>query len=161
MNVYLLRHAEAGAAPRDEERELTAHGRAQAAAVAGGIRWLDLGITAIISSPLPRARQTAQPVADALGRALETVDGLTTGQRPAHGIALLAGRGDGLLLVGHEPQLSGIISMATGGRVHLRKAMLAALECSALEATDGALAWLLAWHHLERLGRKQVRKPRS
>jgi phosphohistidine phosphatase len=161
MNVYLLRHAEAGAAPRDEERELTEHGRAQAAAVAAGIRWLDLGITALLCSPLPRARQTAQPVANALGLALETVDGLTTGQRPADGIALLAGRGDGLLLVGHEPQLSGIISTATGGRVHLRKAMLAALECSSLEATDGALAWLLAWRHLERLGRKTERQPRS
>src|SRR5665213_1896065 len=43
MNVYLLRHAEAGAAPRDEERELTEYGRAQAATVAGGIRWLNLG----------------------------------------------------------------------------------------------------------------------
>jgi phosphohistidine phosphatase len=155
MIVYLLRHAEAGEAPRDEERELTDHGRAQAAAVAAGIRWLDLGITAIISSPLPRARQTAQPVADALDLALETADGLATGQRPAHGIALLVGRGDGLLLVGHEPQLSGIISTATGGRVHMRKAMLAALECSSLEAPDGALTWLLAWRHLERLGRKK------
>jgi phosphohistidine phosphatase len=161
MNVYLLRHAEAGEAPRDEERELTAHGRAQAAAVAAGIRWLDLGITAIISSPLPRARQTAQPVSDALGLALETVDGLITGQRPADGIAHLAGRGDGLLLVGHEPQLSGIIGTVTGGRVHLRKAMLAALECASLEAMDGALAWILTWRHLERLGRKQERQPRS
>jgi phosphohistidine phosphatase SixA len=38
MNVYLLRHAEAGEAPRDEERELTEHGRPQPAAVAAGIR---------------------------------------------------------------------------------------------------------------------------
>jgi phosphohistidine phosphatase SixA len=161
MNVYLLRHAEAAEAPRDEERELTEHGRAQAAAVAAGIRRLDLGITALLSSPLPRARQTAQPVSDALGLALETVDGLATGQRPAQGIALLAGRGDGLLLVGHEPQFSGIISTVTGGRVHLRKAMLAALECSSLDAMDGALAWMLSWRHLERLGRTKERKPLS
>jgi phosphohistidine phosphatase SixA len=141
--------------------DATLHGRARAAAVAAGIGWLNLGLTAIISSPLPRTRQTAQPVSDALRLALETVDGLTTGQRPAHGIALLAGRGDGLLLGGHEPQLSGIISTVTGGRVHLRKAMSAALECASLEATDGALAWLRVWRHLERLGRKTERKPRS
>lgn len=155
MNVYLLRHAEAGEAPRDEDRELTARGRVQAGAVAAGIGWLELGLTGVVSSPLPRATQTAQPVARAVALPLETDEALAPGHSPADGIALLAGRGDHLLLVGHEPQLSGIISMVTGGNVRMRKAMVAAIDLPSAETTQGALAWLLSWRHLQHLGRKK------
>jgi phosphohistidine phosphatase len=155
MDLYLLRHAEAGEAPRDEDRELTAHGREQADAVAAGIYWLDLGLTRIVSSPLPRATQTAQPVARALDLPLETVEALATGHGPSDAIKLLGTHGDRLLLVGHEPQLSEIILQVTGGRVRMRKAMLAALELPSAEATRGALAWLLSWRHLQRLGGKK------
>jgi phosphohistidine phosphatase len=157
MMLYLLRHAEAGEAPRDQDRELTEHGHAQAAAVATGIDWLGLGLTGILSSPLPRATQTAQPVARIVGLTLETVEALAPGQDPADGLALVARRGDRLLLVGHEPQLSEIIGLVTGGRARMRKAMLAAIELSSVESSQGTLDWLLAWRHLQRLGRKKSR----
>jgi phosphohistidine phosphatase SixA len=57
--------------------------------------------------------------------------------------------------VGHEPQLSEIVLLVTGGRVHMRKAMLAALELPSADATQGALAWLLSWRHLQRMGGKK------
>ena len=153
MDLYLLRHAVAGEAPRDEDRELTGRGHQQACAVAAGIAWLDPGLDAILTSPLPRAAQTAQPVAKALGLRLETVDALAPGHDPAEALALLAGRGERLLLVGHEPQLSGIAQLATGGRIHMRKAMLAHLELQSTAPAQGELAWLLSWRHLSRLGR--------
>src|SRR5438045_7381114 len=151
MDLYLLRHAAAGEAQRDEDRELTERGHQQSRAVAAGIAWLNPGLDAILPSPLPRAAQTAQPVAKTLGRRLETVDALAPGHDPAEALALLAGRGNCLLLVGHEPQLSGIAQLATGGRVHMRKAMLAHIEMQSADRADGELAWLLAWRHLERL----------
>jgi phosphohistidine phosphatase len=153
MNLYLLRHAEAGEAPRDEDRQLTERGHRQASAVAAGIAWLDLGLGAILSSPLPRAAQTAQPVADALRMRLDSSAALATGQDPADALALLHGRSDAVLLVGHEPQLSEIIRAVTGGRVHMRKAMLALIEVQSTQPPGGELAWLLSWKHLERLGR--------
>ena len=153
MELYLLRHAAAGEAPRDEDRELTERGHQQARAVAAGIAWLNPGLDAILTSPLPRAAQTAQPVAKTLGLRLETVDALAPGHDPAEALALLAGRGNCLLLVGHEPQLSGIAQLATGGRVHMRKALLARLELQSADPADGELAWLLAWRHLEGLAR--------
>jgi phosphohistidine phosphatase len=154
MDLYLLRHAEAGEAPRDEDRELSERGRAQAGAVAAGIGWLDLGFTAIVSSPLPRATQTAQPLAQALALPLETAEELAPGYSPKDALALVARRGDRLLLVGHEPQLSDIVGLVTGGHVRMRKAMLAALELQSAEVTEGVLAWALTWRHLQRLGRK-------
>jgi phosphohistidine phosphatase len=153
MELYLLRHAVAGEAPRDEDRELTERGHQQARAVAAGLAWLDPGLDAILTSPLPRAAQTAQPVARALGLRLETVHTLAAGHDPTEALALLAGRGERLLLVGHEPQLPGIAELAMGGRVHMRKAMLARIKRQSTDPADGELAWLLTWRHLERLAR--------
>ncbi len=58
--------------------DLTEHGHAQAAAVAAGIRSLDgaADVTAVLSSPLRRARQTADPVAAALGLPVTSHDAL-------------------------------------------------------------------------------------
>ena len=153
MDLYLLRHAEAGVAPRDADRELTANGLAQAGAVAAGINWLDLGLTGIISSPLPRARQTAQPVARIIALLVETNEVLAPGHSAADALALVTERAGRLLLVGHEPQLSGIIRLVTGGCVRMRKAMLVALELPVAGSAQGSLAWALSWRHLQRLGR--------
>ncbi len=153
MDLYLLRHGEAGEAPRDEDRELTPRGHEQARAVAAGVKWLDLELDAILTSPLPRARQTAAPVAEALGMRAEEAVSLTASRAPEAALALLPSRGERVLLVGHEPQLSGIIREMTGGRVHMRKAMLAHIEARVLDPAAGELAWLLSWRQLERLGR--------
>ncbi len=153
MDLYILRHAEAGEARRDEDRELTQRGREQARAVADGIGWLDLKVGAILSSPLPRAAQTAEPVAAKLGLSVTLTDGLAAGQSPRAALSALNGRSERALLVGHEPQLSGIVEALTGGRIHMRKAMLAYVEVQSLEPAYGELAWLLSWRHLERLGR--------
>ena len=153
MNLYILRHAEAGEAPRDEDRELTERGREQAQAVAAGIVWLNLGLDTILTSPLPRAAQTAQPIAKAIGANLQLADELAAGQDAAAAKVLLPAHGERLMFVGHEPQLSGIIDLIAGGRVHMRKAMLACVEVETTHPPYGELAWLLGWRHLERLGR--------
>jgi phosphohistidine phosphatase len=153
MDLYILRHAEAGEALRDEERELTQRGHEQARAVATGVGWLDLKIDTILSSPLPRAVQTAEPVAAKLKLSLTLADGLATGQAPSAALSLLEDRNERVLLVGHEPQLSGIVEALTGGRINMRKAMLAYVEVQSMQPAYAELGWLLPWRHLERLGR--------
>jgi phosphohistidine phosphatase len=153
MDLYLLRHAEAGQAPRDEDRELTDHGKEQADSAAAGIMWLDLELSAVLSSPLRRAVQTAEPVARALDLKVKTADALAPGRGPAEVLAMLAAYGDRVLLVGHEPQMSSIVQAIMGGRVHMRKAMLAYLEVESIDPPSGALGWLLAPRHLKRMRR--------
>ncbi|MBO0874279.1 MAG: histidine phosphatase family protein, partial [Pseudonocardia sp.] len=81
--LLLLRHGETefSAQRRYSGRadpELTALGHAQAAAVAAGIGTLDGAdqVSAVLSSPLRRARQTADPVAAALGLPVSDHDAL-------------------------------------------------------------------------------------
>jgi phosphohistidine phosphatase len=152
MELYLLRHAEAGDAPQDKDRQLTEHGRAQAGAAAAGIASLALGIELLLSSPLVRAVQTAEPVAKALSLPLANAEALTPGRTPAEALELLAASQGPVLMVGHEPQLSGIVMAVTGGRVRMRKAMLARLELETEDPAQGKLGWLLSWQHLKKLG---------
>ena len=151
MDMFLLRHAEAGEAARDEIRELTEHGHAQASSVAAGIAWLTLGLDTILSSPLARAAQTAAHVAKALKLRVELTEALATGQPPEEVLNLLKGRADRTLLVGHEPQLSGIALLTTGGHIRMRKAMLARIELHDTQPVTGDLSWLLTWRQLDRL----------
>ncbi len=149
MELYLLRHAEAGDASRDEDRALTDHGRLQASAAAGGISSLRLTLETLVSSPAIRAVQTAEPVAAALGLPLETADALSVGRSPAEALELLAMYRGPMLMFGHEPQLSGVLMAVTGGRVRMRKAMLARIDLESLDPALGRIAWILSWQHLK------------
>ena len=151
MELYLLRHAEAEDAVPDEARRLTVHGREQAAAAAAGIAALHLGLTHVFSSPLVRAVQTAEYVVQALAMPLETSEALATSSQSLEVLSLLGSYPAPLLLVGHEPQLSGIVQAITSGRVHMRKSMLARVELESTAPALGYLAWLLAWRHLKKL----------
>ena len=151
MELYLLRHAEADDAVPDEVRRLTARGREQAAAAAAGIASLHLGLKQVFSSPLVRAVQTAEYVVQALALPLETTGALAAGNDASGALSLLGSHPGPLLFVGHEPQLSDIVLAATGGRVRMRKSMLARLELESLSPALGRLAWLLAWQHLKKL----------
>src|SRR5215470_11660113 len=70
--IYLVQHGEKEPGPGDPG--LTALGREQAALTA---RWFRrAGLTAVYTSPLRRARQTAQPIAAAAGLAVQVDDRL-------------------------------------------------------------------------------------
>jgi len=81
VKLVLVRHGR----PDEDERErphdppLRADGIEQARAVAA--RLAREGITRIVSSPMMRARQTAQPLADRLGLPIEEVDGWAEADR--------------------------------------------------------------------------------
>ena len=97
--------------------------------------------------------QTAQPAARALGLEVQTADALAPGHGLDEPLALLSRRGARVLLVGHEPQMSGIALHLTGGRVHMRTAMLAHVELDSAQTAGGQMGALLSWQHLQRLGR--------
>lgn len=139
MRLYFLRHGQAGNRETwdrpDEERPLTRRGIAETHDAARGMRWLDLGIEHVLSSPLVRAQQTALIVAHELHLQVTTTPALASGctlaaLAEAIGAHLDAQRGGlsppppgaeaqtqtprGLLLVGHEPDFSTIIGAMIG-----------------------------------------------
>jgi len=156
MKLYLLRHGKADwphwERP-DDERPLTEEGITEMRVVAQALNRMKLKPQFILSSPLPRALRTAEIAADALGLAVEQAAELRPGFDLAKCRELLAGRGgaDGIL-VGHEPDFSGLIASLTGGRVRLGKAGLAAIELEPGEV-EGRLLSLFPAKALIRLYR--------
>lgn len=130
--IWVLRHGEAEAdAPDDASRELTERGRRQADAAGVALRHLSIAPEACLTSPKVRARDTALLACEALGITPEETEALRGGDfDPAD---LAAGRSV-VLIVGHEPDLSRAIQLATGGRVRLKKGGLAGIEGSTLAA---------------------------
>ena len=158
MELYLLRHGlavERGAPgfDGDSARPLTSKGRRQLRKTAAAMRQMDLRFDLILSSPLLRAKQTAEIIAAELKlkKRLKFSNALAPGGDAAillRQLARVKPPPEKLLLVGHEPDLSRLISLlVTGdGRLQLdfKKGGLCKLETEDLCAGKCALfAWLL------------------
>ena len=104
---------------------------------------LKLSFDLILSSPYLRARQTAEIVAEALKarKKLELTDSLTPGGSPKKLVELLnqlQPAPESVMLVGHEPYLSGLVSLLVSGEarsaVVMKKGGLCKLSRRAVEA---------------------------
>lgn len=127
MDLYILRHGIAAERdpqkyPDDDLRPLTPEGRRKVKRVAAALKDLGYEFDLILSSPLKRASKTAEIVAavfQAEGR-LEVTSHLEPGGDPRRLIAEIAARRrQSVLLVGHEPYLSQLISVLLSGREEL------------------------------------------
>lgn len=111
MLIYLMRHAEA--VPEDQglsdrDRYLTRRGREAARIAARLLKAEGVELDAIVTSPLPRAVQTAELVADGLDYidVVEALAALAPGAHPRVALGELPSRGNSILVVGHEPGIS-------------------------------------------------------
>jgi len=141
--LWLLRHgdAEPHGTRVDAERRLTERGEGQAHAVGVALERLRASFDAILFSPKTRARQTAELAAEHWSAQQR---GLLAGAFDARqALAELSGLpADGrLLLVGHEPDLSGVVGDLTGARPDLKKGGLAVVRLES--AAGGELVILL------------------
>ena len=113
FELYLIRHGLAGERgpewPDDSKRPLTEEGLSKLRKEARGLRELDVGFDVIVTSPLVRARQTADTLAEVLETKAPLVssDALAPAGSPAAVIQEIAkhARKGRVALVGHEPNL--------------------------------------------------------
>ncbi|MEK7867545.1 MAG: histidine phosphatase family protein [Planctomycetota bacterium] len=125
MDLYVVRHAVAvdGAsfAGSDADRPLTPEGREKFAVAAKALARMDVRPGRLWTSPLVRARQTAEILARALDDArVEETDVLACGARAKRVLELAASAGDGpAIVVGHEPDLGELVAEAIGASVPL------------------------------------------
>ena len=158
MNLYLLRHGMAVDIAEldfagDAARPLTPKGRRQLRKVAAALRAMKVKFDTLLSSPLVRTQQTTEVIAAELK--FKFVPGLSDELRPGGSAEKLIKQinarkpaPENLLLVGHEPDLSELLSLLVtgdaGGGFSFKKAGLAKLEVGKLSAGKCAtLAWLL------------------
>jgi phosphohistidine phosphatase len=158
MNLFFLRHGLAVERDefdyaRDAARPLTPKGEKQLRAVSAALRAMDLQFDVIWSSPLVRARQTAEIVAadlklkKRLALAVELRPG-GDAKKLIQKIRRLKPTPENFLLVGHEPDLSELLSLLVTGQVSagfaLKKGGVANLEIEKIRAGKCAqLVWLL------------------
>jgi phosphohistidine phosphatase len=131
--IWLLRHgdAEDGAGKPDAERKLTKKGERQAGDAGRALEELGVKLDVCLTSPKVRARQTAEFACEALGCPVEEDERLAGGDFDP--VELAAGRGE-VMLVGHEPDFSGAVALATGSRVKMKKGGIAAIDDHLLHA---------------------------
>jgi phosphohistidine phosphatase len=127
--LYLLRHGPA--LPRgargiksDAARPLSPEGRRKVRRIAGALRQQGLVFDLLLSSPFARARETAEIVAGELDLEdrLQFTDRLAArGDTGAliEELAKLPSRLESVLLVGHEPDLSRLVSLLVAGHLRL------------------------------------------
>lgn len=156
MNIHLLRHGIAAALGhennfRDEQRALTPEGIAKMREAAQGLKRLQTNFDVIATSPLIRARQTAEIVADALKfrQSLDEWDELV----PEGAVDAVLGRLNefreckSLLLVGHQPSIGCIASYLVFGdaRVSLpfKKGAVFCVQVNNPPPWAGELSWML------------------
>jgi phosphohistidine phosphatase len=113
VRLFLVRHAEAAPGDPDELRPLTSAGRTAARAL--GKQLARQRPTAVISSPLLRARETAQLIAKASGLTAETDARLAPGADAGDLREAASGRGETVVAVAHQPDC-GEIALALTGR---------------------------------------------
>jgi phosphohistidine phosphatase len=164
--LMLLRHAiaeDASPSGSDEDRRLTGEGKRKLREVVAGMRALELPVDLVLASPLRRAVETAEVVADGFGSAEDVVIAPALGPGAGSDAVFDAlgdvGRPNGIVLVGHEPDLAGLASTlltGTSGLVHMafRKAGLAGIVVASLPPrTAGALEFFLTPGQLRKIGR--------
>ena len=158
MELYILRHAIAGDRESfdgpDSERPLTKEGAKKMKRIAKELKRLDLKFDLILSSPYIRTTETAEIVAQEFHceNVLKFSSHLKVGGSPAaliQEVNTSYKKSDPILLVGHEPYLSGLISMLVSGRTELsitmKKGGICKLSIASLRYDRCAtLEWLRA-----------------
>jgi len=152
VKVYFLRHGIA--ADRDEwkggdfERPLTPEGRERMEREAKALAKLGLEPGAIVTSPLLRAKQTAEILADALKMRKKLVEDERVAQNfdrvKLAGVLQDHAGVDEVVIVGHEPDFSALVGDLVGGAaIALKKGGLACVELTSASAPAGELLWLI------------------
>jgi phosphohistidine phosphatase len=164
MILYLIRHGIAvdreafeGA---DADRPLTPEGVRRMRRSARGLQRLGLQLDAVWTSPLVRARQTADILADVLSckESLREEKSLEPAAAPSAVVDQLRGQSKDarIALVGHEPHLGQLATfLLTGSRrtiIEFKKGGAAAIEITSFRRPPRAnLLWLLTPRHMRRI----------
>jgi len=154
MEIYILRHGIAvdrgtPGYKKDSDRPLTNEGEEKMQQIAKAILAMDLKFDLILSSPYVRAQQTAQIVAAELDEEVTLTEFLVPNGNALELIRELNDeKPQRVLLVGHEPHLSELISVLVTGEsdaaIELKKGGLCKLSTDRLAFGQCAtLNWLL------------------
>jgi phosphohistidine phosphatase len=150
MRLYLLRHAEAAPYQADDfSRRLTPTGVNEAGRVGEFLAAHSIQPEVILTSPVVRARETADIAASSISADVMPVSWLACGMSPDTALDELKdySRLKSLMLVGHEPDFSALIASLLGlhdsGAIDVTKASLTAIDLLRPFPGQGILRYFL------------------
>ncbi|MBL8132408.1 MAG: phosphohistidine phosphatase SixA [Anaerolineae bacterium] len=157
MRLYFFRHAiaqESDANTPDDQRTLTSEGVIRTRRAARVLKQLNIVPNALYSSPLIRAHQTADLLAETLEIAVQVRSEVGPGFDAAAAASLISDLGEDaeVMFVGHEPDFSAAILALTGGRVDMKKGCLVAVEAISRQPLQGVLSLMIPPKLFNRLG---------
>ncbi len=164
MDLYILRHGKAEPYghrfPSDGIRPLSKKGLKRTQLSAKGMKAANVKVDLIVSSPLLRARQTAEIVHEGLGmdEPIQFSETLASGDVRLILSTIEAHSSlSGLMLVGHEPTLSELISTVASGSYHtafnLKPGGMCKLNLSAVSLSRSAtIEWFVTPKQLVAMG---------
>jgi phosphohistidine phosphatase len=162
LELYLIRHglaAERGEDyPDDSKRPLTSEGITRLRKEARALDALDVTFDQILSSPLVRARQTADIFSEELkGKpAVSNTDALTPAGSPAAVIQELGKhmRKARIALIGHEPNMGELAAFLIGAKVPLpfKKGAICRIDFAVFPPKGkGELCWFVTPRMLRKI----------
>jgi phosphohistidine phosphatase len=155
MDLYLIRHADAlplgeRGITEDVNRPLSEKGEAQSPLVAATLQRQGVELNLLVTSPLVRARQTAEGVIHHLKPApeIQVCEDLAPGGKAKKLARFLRERSaEQIGLVGHAPDLNELAAWLIGSRkaqIEIAKAGLACISCpDKPRKAGGMLVWLV------------------
>ncbi|PYP88106.1 MAG: phosphohistidine phosphatase SixA [Blastocatellia bacterium AA13] len=168
MDLYIIRHAIAQPIGSkndftDEKRKLTTQGRELMTEAARGLRRLGIQLDLMFSSPLIRAIETAEIVADTLGydgtHIVQTLN-LAPGASFTELLAEVKRHNgaEAIALVGHQPDLGALVSTLVWGDSRMSLPLKKGSTCcinviETVPSVRGTLSWLLTPRQLRLLGK--------
>ena len=138
--IFLVRHAKAEPLEGDDHRRrLTPEGRLRFTRLVGALA-PRLKVSRVLTSPLVRARQTAEILARATGAPLEEDPRLAAGALDGRELLAIArAEPHGTALVGHNPEIAEALSRVAGKELEVKPGSVAAIE---VDGSTELLEWL-------------------
>ncbi len=152
MKVYFVRHAVAELREEwekdDDLRPLTSKGKSQMKKFARKLAKMNVTVDVILTSPLVRAKQTAEILSKGLKVENEVLEEprLKPGFGDTQFREILADHAgsEAIMLVGHEPDFSlAIGQLIGGGRIICKKGSAALVDIEDIANPAGELEWLI------------------
>lgn len=162
MKLYLVRHATAvDTAPSDADRELTREGKHQARIIGRALGRMKIKPQFVISSPLVRAVQTAELLAEELDFRDDIVKLTELENGPSTSTLLRAlkpySRAEELILVGHMPSiaehLAELIGVKNTRGLQFGKGSVVCLKTDVLREGAAELRWWMRQKQLALLAK--------
>lgn len=150
MKIYLMRHGEAAFnTPNDDDRELTDNGRSKIRSNILAKQSELASVELLLSSPIRRAKQTAELARDTLARtdSIEEVSWLIHESQPLKSLAALGRlKTDSVMLFSHQPfasRFTEILCDLELGAIAMSTASIVAIEADPIAPGCGKILWQL------------------